>query len=312
MNEPHHGAIWVDLNSKGRLCLSGRDRIALIHRMSTNDLNRLSDGKGMLTVLTTPVGRIIDVLTVLHDGKSAIAITGEGRSERIRAYFQRNIFFNDQVKVTDWTNTTRLYGLYGTQAAAILKNFAAVDGLADHDFVKQDGLYFIRAEPLAGGGFWLMGPPEKTEALRDDALAVGAVMADRATYELLCIEAGYPIAQNELTEDYIPLEAGLWHAVSFTKGCYTGQEIIARMESRGKLAKTLVRLATEEPLEKGTPLFQQGASVGTLTSIAPHPAGGFVGLGFVKTAALNENTPITSNGGVTVKVLGIAGTQPER
>src|SRR5690606_20128966 len=158
-------------------------------------------------------------------------------------------------------------------------------------------VYIIGAESLAGGkGYWLMGAPDAVMAK-----VANISEADEATYNLLRIEAGYGDASGEFTEDYIPLEAGLWDIVSFTKGCYTGQEIIARMESRRQLAKMLVRLQSDTPIP--TELQADGAKVGTLTSQAQHPQGYFLGLGYVKTGVLDEGIPLTTSEGSEIKIL---------
>jgi len=116
---------------------------------------------------------------------------------------------------------------------------------------------------------------------------------DEAAYDYLRIEAGLPRFGRELTLDYIPLEAGLWADVSFSKGCYVGQEIIARMESRGKLAKRLVRLRPDAPLEPGATISAGSRTVGAITSAADGPAGSLA-LGYVKTAALTEGAALVA------------------
>jgi aminomethyltransferase len=116
-------------------------------------------------------------------------------------------------------------------------------------------------------------------------------VADAAAYEFLRIESGRPRFGHELTPDYIPLEANLWDDVSFNKGCYIGQEIIARMESRNRLAKKLVKLTPDAPIEAGSPLTANGKNAGTLTSAAVGPNGS-VALGYVKTAVLENNSEI--------------------
>ncbi len=303
----HNGAVLADLNSCGRLELSDRDRLSLIHRMSTNDLLSLTEGQGAATVLTTPIGRIIDLITVFHAGEKTYAITSAGRGNMILNYFRRNIFFNDRVKVNLYESS--LYGLYGSRAAKLLEN-VGVGKLGLYEFVTYEETLIARVKPLAGCGFWLMGPPAALENLTQRLLNWGAEMADAETMELLRIEAGYPA--GELSEEYIPLEVGLWDSVSFNKGCYTGQEIIARMESRGKLAKMMVRLSLNDPLPAQTPLYLSGEPVGKLTSIARQPSGSYLALAFVKPIAVSDNAILTSDTGIQLKILGIAGAQPGR
>lgn len=307
----HDGAVLVNLNTCGRIELSDRDRLALIHRMSTNDLTRLSEGQGAATVLTTPIGRIIDMLTVFHAGETAYAVTSAERGEMIFNYFRRNIFFNDRVKVANISRETGLYGLYGSRTPKMLEDFS-VAKLGLYEFIKQNDVLVARVKPLAGGGYWLMGKHAALEKMVEYLMRLGVVVAEEETYNLLRIEAGYPGAASELTEDYIPLEVGLWDSVSFNKGCYTGQEIIARMESRGKLAKMMVRLSVNEKLPIGAPLYHENTQVGTVTSIARQPMGSYLALGFVKTTAVSDNTILTSDKNIPLKIMGIAGSQPGR
>mgnify|MGYP002682561838 CR=1 FL=1 len=133
-------------------------------------------------------------------------------------------------------------------------------------------------------------------------LSLGGFTAiDEDAYDYLRIEAGRPRFGRELTLDYIPLETGLWDDVSFSKGCYTGQEIIARMESRGKLAKRLTRLRPAEPVAAGAEIVANGRPVGTITSAADGPAGP-VALGYVKTAVLDEGAELSVDG-IALRVL---------
>jgi len=145
----------------------------------------------------------------------------------------------------------------------------------------------FRADPIAGDGYYLLIEPKNAAQLLTLLSIGGFTPIDEETYDYLRIEAGRPRFGRELTLDYIPLEAGLWDDVSFSKGCYTGQEIIARMESRGKLAKRLTRLRPASPVAAGAEIVANGRPGGTITSAADGPAGP-VALGYVKTAVLDE------------------------
>jgi aminomethyltransferase len=123
------------------------------------------------------------------------------------------------------------------------------------------------------------------EALQQHLLDTGITPIDEAAFDYLRIEEGLPRFGRELTLDYIPLEANLWPDVSFTKGCYTGQEIIARMESRGRLAKRLVRLRAAGPVAAGAPVTAGGKEVGRVTSAAVGLEK-TVALGYIKTGVL--------------------------
>ncbi len=141
----------------------------------------------------------------------------------------------------------------------------------------------------------------------------GLIPAGSLTYNTLRIRAGRPAAGHELSTDFIPLEAGLWDEVSFTKGCYTGQEIIARMESRNRLAKTMVKLSLSQMVEAPAPLFHEGKTVGTLTSSVTSPDGEFFGIGFVKTTLAEEGQQFTvGESTIEASISALAGVQPSQ
>jgi aminomethyltransferase len=125
-------------------------------------------------------------------------------------------------------------------------------------------------------------------------LEVGVAPLSEETYQVLRVEAGLPEFMHELGDEYIPLEANLWNDVSFKKGCYTGQEIIARMESRQKLAKRLVGLRFDEPVTLPVSLWSDDHEAGVVTSVVHSPALGWIGLGYLKAAGGNERQVVQS------------------
>jgi aminomethyltransferase len=306
--------IWLmDHAAQGRFELTGRDRLDLLHRMSTQDLNSLKQGQGRATILLTALARIIDQMVVYHRGESALAVCGEGMIRTVRLWLQKHIFFNDQIKTRDISAETIHFGLYGTGAEAAIEQFApGADQLPLHHFIEKEdaaGLIFVaRRFPIAGAGFTVIAPLTLADSLRERFTAqLGATPLSATDYDRLRIESGLPVAGRELTEDYIPLESGLWDAVSFQKGCYIGQEIIARMESRNKLARTLVKLGAAQPIPAGTALIQAGREVGKLTSTA-ETSTGMIGLGYVKTDSVAGQFQTTE--GLAVELITVL--QPER
>ncbi|GIV97861.1 MAG: glycine cleavage system protein T [Herpetosiphonaceae bacterium] len=294
--------LLIDRSSRGRLIMSGRDRVDLLQRLSTNDLRNRAPGQGVETVLTNHIGRIIDLLLVLFLPESLIVVTGPERSEEIAAYLRRNIFFMDQVRVDDYSAEWGQIELYGAEAGAALERVAAVRPadlpLFGHTFMTIDGseIRLARIRPLAGGGWTAIGPRDSLQQLQTRLLAAGAVAIDSAELDVLRVEAGQP-GLPELNLEYIPLETGLWDAVSFSKGCYVGQEIIARMESRGKLAKRLMGLRLAElPATLPARLEADGKDAGDLTSAVLSPRFGPIGLGYVRTAYAEPGTALSVEG----------------
>ncbi|MCS6870060.1 MAG: hypothetical protein NZ571_01240 [Anaerolineae bacterium] len=284
--------------AQGRLVLSDRDRLDLLHRMSTNDLKRLSVGEGCTTVLTTALARIIDRVIIYHRGETALMITSY--PQIVLNWLRRHVFWQDRFRIDDQSALLGQLELHGTGAAALAESLiSGVAALPLHHFREDPArqLLVARTFPLLDEGFLIVAPYETLAQLRTAWSTEQRVqLADDALYERLRVCAGLAGAHHELTEDYIPLEAGLWDSVSFAKGCYIGQEIIARMESRNRLAKTLVKLHLSASVPLGTPIQAGDETVGVLTSLAepllPQAGVAAVGLGFVKPAFAVHGTQL--------------------
>lgn len=292
----HETAVLVDRSALGMLKFSGATRLDLINRMSTQAVKTLPAGAGAATILTTDIGRVIDRLILYATSDTVYALTGENNADFIARYLMRFVFFNDDFQIEDLSAATAVFGVYGPQAAQKLAaaGFPETDLPLHHWRQAEVGgvtAYLHRADPIAGDGYLVTAQTADKEALQAHLLAAGLVAADEAAFDYLRLESGQPRFGHELTQEYIPLEANLWQDVSFKKGCYIGQEIIARLESRGKLAKRLVRLSLDEPAEPGSDILAAGKKAGTLTSIGVGPAG-ILGLGYVKTAVLDEKIPL--------------------
>lgn len=284
-------AVLLDRSHEGRVTLTGADAAALVQRTSTNDVQALTAGQGCATVFINPVGRVIDRVEVWHTGDSLMLIGAPGRGEAVRAYVQQNIFFRDKVNPADSTAQTAQFALHGPAAGAVAESLvpgAAALPVFHHLTGTAGGVSFRigRAKPFSGDHFRLICAVDDAPALWSAVLAAGKphglTAGGSLLYNALRIESGTPGIGRELTADYIPLELGLWDEVSFSKGCYTGQEIIARMESRGKLAKTLVRLSLSAPTDAPADLLWDGKRVGGITSAVTAPDGTHYAIGLVK------------------------------
>jgi tRNA-modifying protein YgfZ len=281
----------------GRVQMTGATRLAFLHRMSTNDIESLLPGQGRRTVLTTPIGRMVDCTPVLAMDDALILLTGAGNAGKVTAWLRKYILYNDDVRVNDVTTMTQMLGVFGEGVVdwarmqdADVSNKIENAPIFSSAQTSNSGL-LVKAPPLQGVGFYWVG----TKLLQ---ITHYLPITD---YESLRIAAGYPAAPNEINEDYIPLEAGLWDAVSFSKGCYIGQEIIARMESRNQIAKKLVQLEVAgSGLQVGAQLFVEGASVGQVTSASDTFALAYVRSAF---ATLNQELVTQQHTTRIIKVL---------
>jgi tRNA-modifying protein YgfZ len=299
----------MDRSTLGRIELSGADRLEFLHRMSTNDIRALKPGAGLRTVLTTPEAKIIELLTVYAQRESLLCVTSPQNSARVLSWFKRNIFFRDKVKPVDISPLTVQLSLFGPRAGEMLRTLSGEDMDGVHSYhtraltLEGRSVLAARLPGAAGGGYDLIADAADSDTLWDVLLATGEEFGllplGTKAYDALRIEAGQPLYGFELSEDVNPLEAGLKHAISFAKGCYTGQEVIARLDTYQKLKQTLVRLRLSELPEGALPLpLQVGETeIGRLTSAARLPSGEVTGLGYVRMKAYQPGSHAVVNAG---------------
>lgn len=286
----HETAVFTDRSQLALFKITGDSRLDILHRISTQAVNHLKSGEGTATILATDIGRIIDRLILYASSDAVYMLAGENHRDPLARYLLRNVFFNDDFHLVDVTTETAVFAVYGPQAQPLLAEIGFKEtNLPLHHWRQADiakmTLYLHKTDPIAGDGYFIMCSADRKDALWALLQASGITPADEAAFDYIRIESGLPRFGRELSLDYIPLEAGLWDDVSFHKGCYTGQEIIARMESRGKLAKRLVRLQLAAPAAIGAEIQAEGKTVGTITSVGVGPQG--LALGYVKTAVLD-------------------------
>jgi len=230
----------------------------------------------------------------LNRGETALCLTSPGRVTAVRKWLSGYIFFRDQVKFEDASNELGQMGLDGPRAVTVARALTgSAESLAENRFVEREGLIVLR---WPGDRYSVIAPAERLEAVWDQAVAAGATPAGEEAYQMLRLAAGLPYGDHEITEEYIPLEANLWHAVSFTKGCYIGQEIIARMESRGKLARRLAGIKLDAPVAEGSEVRVDKTVAGKVTTAGTIPDIGPVALAYLKTASAEPGTRVTVEG----------------
>jgi folate-binding protein YgfZ len=287
----------------------GADRVDFIQRQTTNDLSALVDGGHISTVLTNPAARIIDVLQVFTtDDDSLCAITLSGHGPATALFLKKRVFFNDRVTVSDETESVRIVDVFGsTGPAASAAGIPAVDagltGLADFGgtAVRMLGI----SGPF-GPVTRLVGPADRFETLVERLETAGFLPLGDADFNAYRVEAGLPGPTTELTEDFTPLETGLRDLVSDAKGCYTGQEVLARQITYDKITRSLAGIRLDGPARPGARVLAAEGNAGAVTSYANSPREGHIALAVLKRPHFDPGTAVmveTGNGPVTGQVV---------
>lgn len=293
-----NGAACYRVPQPGLLRISGEGRLDFIQRQTTNDVRLLQTGHALLTVLTSATARILDVwwLLISPDGDAVDAITLPGRGSVTAQYLQRRIFFMDRVTVSDLSADHAQGWVTGPQAAEVLRQ-AGLEPPAPGEVLTLPGPVRVLAqEETRGGGYLVLGSPPALETLMQRLAEGGAVTLDDETCEVLRVEAGLPGPARELTEAYTPLETNLDRAIHGAKGCYTGQEIIARQITYDKIARRLVGLRLAAPAVAGATVLADGRPVGEVTSAAVSSRFGPVALAVLRRPHFAPGTTITVTG----------------
>ena len=308
------GAILVERADRGLLLFGGRDAADLLHRLTTNAIRDLRPGQGRAAVFTTAKGRILDLVLVHALDEGLLLVTGPGRAPAVAAWVERYTF-REEVRAEDRSATHAVLGLFGAGAAAVAGRLFGPEAgaLPLHHVLRLEhgGAPFLLAatDPLAGGGYHLIAERDRLEPLRAALLGAGGVTAaGAACVDLLRIEAGLGEHGRELTEEHNPWEARLHDAISLTKGCYVGQEVVARLNTYRKVARVLVRLRMPgEPPAPGAALRAGDATLGAVTSAAAIPGEDrAVALAYVRDEDAVAGREVEVEGGGSARIEGPA------
>ena len=267
----------------GRFRISGKDAAVLLHHLTTNNIKKLRDGEGCDAILVSNKARVLDWLQVWREGESFLVLTSPNRRAMFAPHARKFVLYRQDVAIEDVSERGAMLGFFGDGALGVLSAQAADAPLNASIKIEIEGveIYFSRTRRLPGNGVLVWS--EDAELLQKLARESGAQICDDATFNALRIAAGIPVAGLELTEDINPWEANLDFAISMDKGCYNGQEVIARLHTYKKIKQRLMGLKLEKAFPSGEriALKSQGRNAGVLTSSA-NAEGGAIGLGFVR------------------------------
>ncbi len=296
------GAVLADRSDLGCLAIRGKDALDLLHRLTTQDIKSLRPGEGAAAVFTTAKGRILDRVTLHRLDDEIFCLTAPGRAAPVRDWIDRYTF-REEVKVEDRSAVGGMLGIFGSGAGRAVSRLFGEPAAArprhhpSRVTVAGAAAILARTDPLGGEGFHLITEAGALPAIRAALLGgAGALIeAGKECLEVLRIEAGLPAAGRELTEEYNPWEARLDDAISLNKGCYVGQEVIARLHTYRKVSKLLIRLELQNGTvpPEGAAIEIAGQAAGTLTSAAAVPGESrVVALGYVRDEDAKAGTKV--------------------
>ncbi len=294
---------------RAAIAVAGRDRASFLQGFLTNDIQALTPGTGCYAAWLTPQGRMLEDVHVLESGDMLLL---DVPAAELAATLERleRFLFSEDVQLQDLSATLAPVWLHGPAAPGILSAVAAPGGLEDlaawashrnaRTTVAGAAIVVARIDQLGVPGFCLYVGRDDAPAVTEALAAAGASRVGAAALEACRIEAGYPLFGIDMTSDTIPLEASIEsRAISFSKGCYVGQEVVIRVLHRGqgRVAKKLVTLrvgggADGDVPTAGAAVLVDARDVGRVTSAARSPRFGAIALAYVHRDFLTPGTVV--------------------
>jgi folate-binding protein YgfZ len=300
----------IDTNWHAITILSGPDRVRYLNAIVTNNIQALAADHGTLALLLSPQGHILAELEVYAQRDRLLLLSYASVRERTNTTLDKYIIMDD-VEMEDATDRLGSVTVEGPRAGDVISQ---ATGLSLHDFsdfagqhVEINGVrcFMARRSHFGKPGIQIMAPTENLaqlwEMLRGSVHAEHGVPIGMKALNALRLEAGVPWFPLDFNDSVIPHEAALESThLSFTKGCYTGQEIVERVRSRGHVNRRRVRLtfSTPAPPASGTKLRAQGIEVGYVTSAAFSPAAGTaIGMGYLRREQISPGNVVEFDAG---------------
>jgi folate-binding protein YgfZ len=264
----------------------GADALDYLHRMSTQDLAGLAPGGSALTTFLDARGHLLADAQVLAREDGVLLEMDPAAAPGAMAQLEKLVIADD-VAFDDLSAGLRILPVVGP-------------GAGERSAAAAPGVPAIQSRRRGLPAVDLLAPAGEAEALRATLLAAGAAPLEAEDLEALRILGGRPRWGAELDGSRLPMEAGLTReAISFSKGCYVGQEVVLRATARGRLQKGIVLLALPEGVSPGVKLLAGGQEVGWVTSAAEAPEGR-VGLAYLRRAYWREGERLAAGGGEAV------------
>ena len=264
------GLWWSRNGIPGIIQAEGQEVLDLIHRLSTNGCLNLQSQMGKQTILTNEKGRIIDVITVINRIDHTLILTSPGNEQQVISWLKKYIIM-ENIRFTIMTNDVEMVTIHGPESLEFVSQFIGGDllTLPMHSAIsKSDSNRFaIRSMPIHELQFLIID--QKENGLLDyfsGQKDIPELFSNDWNRERIL--AGHGIYSHEWSDAYNPLEAGLLHLIDFKKGCYIGQEVIARLDSYNKVNKRLMGISSQSHFEEHDLIYVEDEQIGVITSIS--------------------------------------------
>jgi folate-binding protein YgfZ len=275
----------IDLSARGLISVSGSEAVMFLNGLITNDLKTLGENRWMPAAFPNVQGRLLAAVRVIKRANDLLLDTEATTREKVLKIIERFTLAGD-FKVADVTGEAPFISFQGRGASELIAKVFGVKDLPRDGVWEGDGVTIIRATHTGEDGYDVIGALETFDATR----------VSEQVEEILRIEAGIARYGRDMDETNVVTETNLDDAVSFTKGCYLGQEIIIRIKHRGHVAKKLtgIRVETDQPIEPGAVIRSiDDKEIGRVTSAAFSPRlETIVALGYLRYEYLTPNTQV--------------------
>jgi len=272
----------ADLSSRGKLRISGKDHLKFLQGMLSNDVMKLEEGKGVYATILTVKGRMIADMRVYKDSGSILLDLEPGVNEKVSELLTK-FRLSYKAPIDDLTETLGLITIQGPDSKKLLEMLLdeSLPQMKEYEFQKKDyngtELMIVHVNRTGEEGYDLYIDNAELKPFWEDLMKKGESLKIKPVgydaLDILRIESGIPVYNIDMDENNIPIEAGLWNALDFEKGCYVGQEVVARIKWRGHVNWHLVGFVCREysVSEAGHEIFMNEKKIGRVTSSALSP-----------------------------------------
>ncbi|WP_342597207.1 folate-binding protein [Cyanobacterium aponinum UTEX 3222] len=299
LSQWENNVFLCDRSDWGLLKVTGCDRLRFLHNQSTNDIQSLKSGQGCDTVFVNSTGRNIDLVSVYFKEEEVLLLTSPNQNQKLYQWMDRYIFPFDKVELKDISSDYKIFTIFGNNSQELLSNWVDKEILEKPEFYHQnltiDGIEILLTVGcnLKIKGYNLIVNQDQADIIWQKLIEKKPKLIGSKEWEILRVLRGRPAPEKELTEDFNPLETGLWDSISFSKGCYIGQETIARLNTYKGVKQRLwgIKLNQEINPDIENTIFLGEEKIGRITSFINYENEPFA-LGYIRTKAGGEGLQV--------------------